>query len=77
MMHTNDGQVTPKTQQITTFISGLPSRLHEINALMTLALSALYDGKHRNATLEVLTLASSKLEDLECDAVDTAEGVAA
>lgn len=31
MMHANDGQVTPKTQQITTFIGGLPSRLHEIN----------------------------------------------
>ena len=77
MMQANDGQVTPKTQQITTFIGGLPSRLHEINTLMTLALSALYDGKHRNAALEVLTFASSNLEDLEGDAVDTAEGKAA
>ena len=61
----------------TQFIQGLPSRLHEINALMTLALSALHDGKHRDAALEVLTLASAKLEDLEGDAVDTAEGEAA
>ena len=61
----------------TQFIQSLPSRLHEINALMTLALSALYDGKHRDAALEVLTLASAKLEDLEGDAVDTAEGEAA
>ena len=77
MMHANDGQVTPKTQQITTFIGGLPSRLHEINALMTLALSVLRDEKHRDAALEVLNLASSKLEDLEDDAVNTAEGKAA
>ena len=41
----------------TQFIQGLPSRLHEINALITLALS--------------------KLEYLEGDAVDTAEGEAA
>ena len=61
----------------TQFIQGLPSRLHEINALITLALSALCDEKHRDAALEVLNLASSKLEDLEDDAVNTAEGEAA
>ena len=59
------------------FIQGLPSRLHEINALMTLALSALHDGKHREAALETLTLASAKLDDLEGDAMEAVEGGAA
>ena len=61
----------------TQFIQGLPYRLHEINALMKLASFALHDEKHRDAALEVLNLASSKLEDLEDDAVNTAEGKAA